>query len=210
MVDRSTVANLSLSSKTYTVSGQTSITASECKAGMNSKLMGTITFPSAPFCIYRAPATVAGNTKLCTGVIPTGISVTKKSGGNNYQYYQYTIYSGTTTSLPAPALCVFPSLGVTIEADEYGSQQTARPYMTISSSKFTSYSTTPLGWQTYALLGDSSYGSVSWTLHFSSDLKTGYIYVHLECAEVYGALYTPCLIDKITSPTSITFDKIAF
>ena len=203
LVDRSSISTLSLSSKTYTVSGQK--TVSSPTAG-TAVLMGTITLPSTPFCISLPGHWSSDRTNAALYSFD-GCAITHGYTSNISHILYDNAYSGSHVG----GIVYFPSLDATMSTGSYHGGVEVVTGSVISA--LTSQSSTPFKWKSGQFSTSSAsiqYMLAMWSLHFSSDLKTGYIYC-TPYQKVYGAYgeYT-AYPQSITSPTSITIGNISF
>ena len=205
MKDASSISGLSLESKTYTVSGQK--TVSNPTSG-TAILMGTITLPGMPFCIYLpghwGSARTSNSLYSFNGC---GLDHGYTSSSNISHLLGGYQYSGSRVS----GVAYFPALDAIAQYEDYyeGVEIVTGGVV----SKFTSQSTTPFTWKSGQFSSSSSsiqYTLARWYLYFSSDFKTGYIY-GVPVQFTYGAYGEYSAGAKsMTSPTSITFGNIAF
>ena len=207
---RSTVSAISLTKQSFTVSGQQTLTNPTLGSPV---LMGTISLSSPPICIYlkgcnrNATGTTLSDSMYsfdgtaATNAFPT--SMTFKGVLGAFDPY----YNGAGIN----AITYFPTLDMSVGPG------TASNYTKLNVSgiisAITSQTNTPFTWKNSAYSGTSSsqqYVCCNWTLHFSSDLKTGYIYATPLNMGVPGPYWTDYYATtSITSPTSITFGAIA-
>ena len=176
--------------------------------------MGTITFSSPPFCIY-----LKGCHRNATGDTLSTTMYSFDGGTATHGWGAYTPKGVLGTFNPyyngdgRNAIMYFPTLDISIGPGNDSNYDTITYTSSGIRSLITSQTNTPFTWKyTYYPSTSSSteYVYAKMTLHFSSDLKTGYIYASPTTlyAGAYGEyVYTT---SSITSPTSITFSNISF
>ena len=217
LVSRSTVADLSFSSQTYTVNNRVDITdlTTYYSASSTSYVqVGTISLPSAPICIRSTGIMCNNIMKTGCGVLFNGVAVTASSSktGTSVSSIPHHGFDADNLWHYTRVLNDFPSIGITVSScsGNGGGSVSDYPIMDTTSKPWLSRSTTQYIWKSWTgSVSSGLYTVVTWYLHLSSDLKTGYITVAIPSYARFEAYYA-YYIRSITAPTSITFENIAF